>query len=192
MSNGRHPGTRSHSGGTRSPLTRSRAHAPRPSGSHAEPRLMPILSLRSHVSRGAPHGIRPDDGKTEAIRVFRTPQSASDVRRFLGLANQLGKFSPHLASISQPLRELLSKGKAWTWDHAQQTAFEATKEELCKPTCLQLYDPNYSTKLPADASSYGLGAVFYQRSSPETSWRPVACASRSLTPAERNYAQIEK
>eukprot|EP00117_Sycon_ciliatum_P008805 scpid39753/ scgid0465/ Retrovirus-related Pol polyprotein from transposon 17.6; Protease; Reverse transcriptase; Endonuclease len=139
-----------------------------------------------------PDGIRPDDGKTEAIRVFRTPQSASDVRRFLGLANQLGKFSPHLASISQPLRELLSKGKAWTWDHAQQTAFEATKEELCKPTCLQLYDPNYSTKLSADASSYGLGAVLYQRSSPETTWRPVACASRSLTPAERNYAQIEK
>ena len=34
--------------------------------------------------------------------------------------------------------------------------------------------------------------MLYQQSSPETTWRPVACASRSLTPAERNDAQIEK
>lgn len=137
-------------------------------------------------------GIQPGDSKTSAIQRFRQPQTVSDIRRFMGLANQLGKFSPNLAALSQPLRELLSKGRAWTWDQPQQAAFDNIKAELCKPACLQRYDPNYDTKLSADASSYGLGAVLYQRRSSDDEWRPVACASRSLTSAERNYAQIEK
>ncbi|XP_065189581.1 uncharacterized protein LOC135820198 [Sycon ciliatum] len=137
-------------------------------------------------------GIQPGDSKTSAIQRFRQPQTVSDIRRFMGLANQLGKFSPNLAALSQPLRELLSKGRAWTWDQPQQAAFDNIKAELSKPACLQRYDPNYDTKLSADASSYGLGAVLYQRRSSDVEWRPVACASRSLTSAERNYAQIEK
>ncbi|XP_065195252.1 uncharacterized protein LOC135826576 [Sycon ciliatum] len=137
-------------------------------------------------------GIQPGDSKTSAIQRFRQPQTVSDIRRFMGLANQLGKFSPNLAALSQPLRELLSKGRAWTWGQPQQAAFDNIKAELCKPACLQRYDPNYDTKLSADASSYGLGAVLYQRRSSDDEWRPVACASRSLTSAERNYAQIEK
>ena len=75
LSNGQHSGTRPHSGGkTRSPLT-CRSRAPGPSGCHAEPRQIPMLSpdLTFFGVHLTPDGIRPDDGKTEAIRVFRTP-----------------------------------------------------------------------------------------------------------------------
>ena len=45
-------------------------------------------------------GIRPDpDNK------MKPPQSVSEVRRFMGLVNQLGKFSSRIADISQPVRE---------------------------------------------------------------------------------------
>ena len=54
-------------------------------------------------------GIHPDPQKLEAIQMMPTPKSVSDVRRFLGMANQLGKFLPSLAEISKPLRDLLSK-----------------------------------------------------------------------------------
>ena len=51
------------------------------------------------------------------------PTNLSDLRRFLGMANQLGKFSPRLAEITQPLRELLSSKKTWLWGPDQQSAF---------------------------------------------------------------------
>ncbi len=43
-------------------------------------------------------GIRADPDKTSTISKMATPQSVSDVRRFMGLVNQLGKFSPRSAS----------------------------------------------------------------------------------------------
>ena len=64
------------------------------------------------------------------------------------------------------------------------------KTELSKPTVLALYNAQAPTKISADASSYGLGAVILQKS--ESQWKPIAYASRSLTETETRYAQIEK
>ncbi len=49
--------------------------------------------------------------KTKAIRDMGVPKSVSEVRRFLGMVNQLGKFSSNIANLTQPLRELLSTKK---------------------------------------------------------------------------------
>ena len=53
-------------------------------------------------------GIKADPGKMAAILNIKPPQNISELRRFMGLANQLGKFSCHLAHLTHPLRELLS------------------------------------------------------------------------------------
>ena len=42
------------------------------------------------------HGIKPDPDKVSAIMEVPTPINISEVRRFLGMVNQLSKFSPHL------------------------------------------------------------------------------------------------
>ena len=107
------------------------------------------------------------------------------------MANQLSKFSPHIAEVSKPLRELLSMKKAWLWGSAQDDAFDKVKQELTKPTVLALYDPQANTKICADASAYGLGAVLIQQHS-DMHWKPVAYAFRSLSDTERRYSQIEK
>ena len=57
-------------------------------------------------------------------------------------------------------------------------------------TVLALYDPQGDTKISADASSHGLGAVLLEKHGKE--WRPVAYASRVMTETETRYAQIEK
>ena len=54
-----------------------------------------------------------------------------------------------------------------------------------------MYDPNKATKIAADASSYGLGAVVLQEEEPDT-WKRVSFISRSMTTTEAKYAQIEK
>ena len=67
--------------------------------------LQPIIKFLGHVIDK--EGIRADPEKTTAISNMKPPQSVSDVRRFMGLVNQLGKFSSRIAEISQPVRELL-------------------------------------------------------------------------------------
>ena len=48
------------------------------------------------------------------------------------------------------------------------------------------YDPSKPLTLSVDAKSKGLGAVLFQDE------KPLAYASRALTPAQQHYAQIEK
>lgn len=119
---------------------------------------------------------------------MESPTSVTDLRRFMGMVNQLGKFSPNLTGLSQPLRSLLRKDQDWIWGPHQEEAFTSIKNELS--TVLALYDPNWETKISADASSYGLGAVLLQKI--EGEWRPIAYASRSMSETERRNAQIEK
>ena len=70
----------------------------------------------------------------------------------MGMANQLGKFTPRLATISKPLRELLNSKQVWSWGPPQEEAFTKIKEELMQPAVLMTYDPSIPTKISADAS----------------------------------------
>ena len=136
-------------------------------------------------------GITPDPDKVNAIQKVRTPGNVGDVRRFLGMVNQLSKFSPNLAEETKPLRELLIKGNAWIWSEPQQTAFDRIKKMLTNTPVLALFNPNLETILSADASSFGLGAVLLQKQL-SGELKPVSFISRSMTPTEQRYAQIEK
>ena len=73
-------------------------------------------------------GIHPDREKIRAILDMPEPVDVSGVRRFLGMVNQLGKFTPHLAEITKPMRDLLCKKNDWTWGHDQQRRFKQLKE----------------------------------------------------------------
>ena len=53
------------------------------------------------------------------------------------------------------------------------------------------YDPSLPLRLTGDASAYGVGAVLSHILT-DGSERPIAYASRSLSFAEKNYAQLEK
>ena len=136
-------------------------------------------------------GIRPDPSKVEAILKFKQPTQVADIRRFLGMVNQMSKFAPHLADITQPLRELLTKNSQWIWGEPQETAFTKVKQLLTSSPVLTLYDPNLESTVSADASSFGLGAVLLQKQK-TNEMKPVAYISRSMTAAEQRYAQIEK
>ena len=69
-------------------------------------------------------GISPDPEKISVICMPKEPQNVSELRRFLGMANQMSKFAPNLAETTQPLRDLLNKKSQWVWDIHRNRLFK--------------------------------------------------------------------
>lgn len=135
-------------------------------------------------------GYTVDSKKVNAISNFPLPQDITDLRSFLGLANQLGGFSPALATAAQPLRDLLKPRNIWRWTTQHDAAFEEVKRVLVSPPVLAHFDPALPTMLETDASRLrGLGFVLRQRH--EDGWRLTQCGSRFLTDVESRYAVVE-
>ena len=149
----------------------------------------PRIHFLGHVIDA--NGVQPNPAKTDAVQKMSSPTSLSELRRIMGMLNQLNKFSPKLTELAQPLRELLSPKRAWLWTSAHEEAFRKIKEEVSSPRVLTHYALDKDTKISADASLYGLGAVLLQLHK-DDGWRPVAFTSRALTETEARYAQIEK
>ena len=101
-------------------------------------------------------GVHPDPAKVKAIQEVPIPKNVGDVRRFLGMVNQMGKFSPNLAEKTKPLRELLKEDNAWLWGPPQREAFEEVKKVMTTAPVLALFDPTHDTVVSADALCYGL------------------------------------
>ena len=71
------------------------------------------ISFLGHIIDS--QGISQDPQKTKAITDISPLTTVTQLRRFLGMINQMNRFFPHLAQLSQPLRELLSSKKTWIW-----------------------------------------------------------------------------
>ena len=152
--------------------------------------LKPEITFVGHKINA--QGISADEKKVTAIQQMPTPKCVTDLRRFMGMVNQLGKFSNKLADITVPLRPLLSIKNDWVWGQEQDRAFQSVKDEICSPTVLAQYNPSFETKIRADSSKDGYGAVLLQRKSADDDFRPVYFASKALSPTEQRYSIIEK
>ena len=122
------------------------------------------------------------------------------------MVNQLAKFLPDLATVTAPLRPLLSCKNAWTWEAVHSATYarvKQVKQALVKYWfCMIRHDPSKLVGLvywgltpqqqpgsyqggevpSADSSPYGVGAVLLLKV--KDVGRPVAYALRSLTPVE--------
>ena len=114
------------------------------------------------------------------------PQDVETMRSFLGLVNYLNRFSPCLAELSDPMREICRKKMEFKLTPACNIVFQCTKEEISKNVTLPYFNPNTSTILQTDASKRGLGDALLQNS------KPVMFVSRALTGSERNYQHLER
>lgn len=139
-----------------------------------------------------PEGILPSQSKINALKKIQRLSCKEEVQSFLGMVSYLGnRYIPNLADITLPLRNLTHKGTHFEWNSIHQEAFDKIIKELTNATMLGYYSQNDVTRLYADASPYGLGAVLVQMNK-EGVVRPIAFGSKSLTETEKVYSQTEK
>ena len=136
-------------------------------------------------------GLKPMKGNVEAVKEVEAPSNVSQLRSFLGMVNYYNMYLPKLATVTEPLHQLLRKNVSWVWSDECQVSFDKVKEMLCSAPLLSHFDPVKPILVQVDASPFGLGAIL---SHVEEDGResPVYYASRTLSAAERNYPQIEK
>ena len=136
-------------------------------------------------------GLETNQEKVRAIVNAPRPQNTTQLKSFLGMLNYYGKFMPNLSTKLAPLNSLLRKGVKWHWGRDQRKSFADTKAMLTSSAVLAHYNPDKAIYLSCDASPYGVGAVLSHKLE-DNSEQPIAFASRSLSPAERKYAQLDK
>lgn len=141
-------------------------------------------------------GIRPLDKYLKTIQSFRDPKNIGEIQSFIGLTNFVGKWIPNLATLTEPIRQVLrqklNKHADITsfWKKEQKQAFVDLKKSLSEIPTLGYYNPNDKTRIIADASPVGLGAILIQFDS--SGPRVISYGHKSLTDVEKRYSQTEK
>ncbi|BHF78836.1 hypothetical protein SprV_0602195100 [Sparganum proliferum] len=137
------------------------------------------------------NGRHPDPENIRAIQRMPAPKNVSQLRSFLGLISYYSAFLPSLHDVRAPLNRLLQKDAPWCWSPDCEKAFAQLKSMLSSDLLPTHYDPTLPIVVAADASNHGVGAVI-SHTFPDGSEKAIMHASRTLTPAEKNYGQMEK
>jgi transposase InsO family protein/ribosomal protein L21E len=130
-------------------------------------------------------GVSCDPKKIEAVKNWPKPENVKDVRSFVGFAQYYRKYIRHFSHIAAPLHELTKKNTKFVWTEQCENAFQLLKDKLVQAPVLAYPDPNETFILDTDASNLGIGAVLSQVQKGEE--RPIAYASKKLSPSQRNY-----
>ena len=129
-------------------------------------------------------GISTDPEKVKSVQDWPTPQNATDVMRFLGLANFYRRFVKDFSKIAAPLTSLTGN-VPFVWSPAAETSFQSLKTALTTAPILCLPDSSKPFILECDASKFAIGQVLCQGEGRDR--RVVAFESRKMIPAEVNY-----
>ena len=146
----------------------------------------------------SPEGISPLPNKLDSIRHMPVPNSAKEIKQFLGLTGYYRKFVPRFADISRPLTTLMKKDTIFEWTSACQKSFELLKEALCGEPVLKYADTSKPYTLYTDASKYGWEGVLTQPHTmtidgkSTTTDHPVAFVSGLFRGSQLNWAALTK
>jgi hypothetical protein len=100
-----------------------------------------------------------DPSKIQDVLNWKTPESVSEIRSFLGLAGYYRRFVPELSKITRPMTELLKKGVRFNWDDRCEQAFQTLRKLLTSTPILAQPDITRPFDVYCDASVTGLGYV---------------------------------
>ena len=139
----------------------------------------------------------------EAVESLKntSPKTIGEVRYLVGLLGYYRRYIPNFARSAKPLYDLLNTSHSTRttnsksghlpsstkihWTQKQQESSETLIGYLTRPPIMAYPDYTQPYIVHTDASNDGLGAILYQKQ--DGKMRVIAYASRTLTPAEKNY-----
>ena len=130
--------------------------------------------------------MKPDPKKVQALQDLPIPQTQKELQSFLDFINYLQPFLPDLSHKTTFLREQVSN---CDWTPSTNASFHHLKQWIHNTlikTTLAYYNCTKPVEVHTDASEYRLGAALIQHN------KPVAFSSKTLTPVESKYANIER
>ncbi|GJV03825.1 reverse transcriptase domain-containing protein [Tanacetum coccineum] len=134
--------------------------------------------------------IEVDKAKVDVIAKLPHPTTVKGVRSFLGYAGFYRRFIKDFSKVSRPMTHLLEKNTPFIFSDECIQAFESLKKKLTEAPILIAPDWDLPFELMCDASDFAIGVVLGQRH--EKHFRPIHCASKTMTEAESHYTTTEK
>ena len=120
------------------------------------------------------------------------PRDSKEIKSLYGLFSYASKYIKDAATLLAPFRELMKISAKFNWTINQDRALEELKKAYTTES-MGYFNRNWITELTTDASPTGLGAVLGQYDPQDKNKRHIVLfASRSLSPIERRYAQVER
>lgn len=108
-------------------------------------------------------GIKLDPEKVSEVRNWELPQTAYDIRSFLGLCQAYSSHIQNFAHIAAPMSDLLKGVKTHqqriVLTEATTSAFEALKVAVTEAPCLLLASWEEPFEVWSDASNRAIGVV---------------------------------
>ncbi|OJD21287.1 hypothetical protein ACJ73_07374 [Blastomyces percursus] len=158
----------------------------------------PVKKTEFHVKRTkylgfvvTTEGIEVDPDKTAAVRTRSVPSTVQGVQSFLGFCNYYRRFIRDYGRIARPLNQLTRKDTNFDFNATCMDAFIKLKKALLSAPILYHYNPNRRTKIESDTSDGVVAGVLSQLQD-DNFWHPIAYYSKSMLPAESNYAIHDK
>ena len=140
------------------------------------------------------YGRKPSPTKINAIQNMREVcESVTEVRRFLGACVFYHIWLPHFAHISDPLYQLLRKGKRFNWTNKHTQVIQHLKNLLINAPVLR--QPDYTSDRPiivtVDTSPIGIGWVINQEDEDRRRYA-IRFGAKILNERQRKYAQVKR
>ena len=143
------------------------------------------------------NGLTFTEEKKKQVEKMPIPITKGELKTFLGLGGYFRSHVDNLATLEQPLNEMLTgyvkkdSTKKLVWTTAQQEQFYIVQHAIVN--CRKLYyaHPDLPIRIYTDASDYGIGSYLCQVYA-DGSEVPIEFISKTLTKAERKWSTYEK
>ena len=140
-------------------------------------------------------GLSFSQEKKESVLNFRKPETASQMKSFLGLTSQFREHVPNYGTLASPLHSMIPNYKKNSkvllqWTKELEECFTLLQRKVSGCQKLFFLDDTSPVFLHTDASNYGIGAYLFQEV--DNVRHPISFISRQLNKTELKWSTIEK